>query len=50
MKNLMNFEHRWKLRDWIDINRFDFNFLSSNPNAMLFIGTESRKDWLVWII
>ncbi len=47
-KDLYNFEHRWKLRDWIDEeikkqkiifgkNKLDCKNLSKNPNALCFL-------------
>ncbi len=46
MKNLYNFEHRWKLRDWIDESKLDWYGLSSNPNAMYLLEENIDKiDW-----
>ncbi len=42
-KNLLNFEHRWKLRDWIDINKLDWWGLSSNPNALYLLESNLNK-------
>ncbi len=41
-KNLLNFEHRWKIRDWIDINKLDWWGLSNNPKALYLL--ESNPD------
>ena len=48
MKDLMNFEHRWKLRSWIDIDKLNWNFITSNPNAMYLL--ESNPDKIDWFL
>ncbi len=40
-KDLYNFEHRWKLKDWIDENDLHIFYLCFNPNAMFLI----EKYW-----
>ena len=45
-KDLYNFEHRWKLRSWIDINKLIFFDLSENPNAMYLL--EENPDNIDW--
>jgi hypothetical protein len=36
----------WKLRDWIDINKLDWDMLSLNPNAIELIKANQDKiDW-----
>ncbi len=35
-KDLLNFEHRWKLRDWIDESKLEPKALSFNPNSIYF--------------
>ncbi len=49
MKDLMNFEHRWKLLDWIDKSNFDWNNLSQNPNAMYLVEKNLDKINLVYM-
>ncbi len=45
-KDLYNFEHRWKLRDWIDIDKLNWVTLSGNPNAMYLL--EENPDKIDW--
>ncbi len=45
-KDLMNFEHRWKLRDWIDINKLNWNELTRNPNAMFLLESKLEENVL----
>ncbi len=43
-KDLMNFEHRWKLLDWIDENKLKWFGLSQNPNAMFLIENNIKNN------
>ncbi len=42
-KDLFNFEHRWKLKNWIDESKLCWYGLSLNPNAMYLLETNSEK-------
>ena len=42
----MNFEHRWKLRDWVPIEKLHWDYLSKNPNAIFLL--ESHFDEINW--
>ncbi len=46
MKDLMNFEHRWKLRDWIDESKLDWSYLSSNIRGLYLL--EQNKNKINW--
>ncbi len=46
MKDLYNFEHRWKLLDWIDENKLDWNSLSFNPRGLYLL--EQNKNKINW--
>ena len=36
----------WKLRDWINKDKLDWNLLSENPNAIQFLKEECEKiNW-----
>ena len=45
-KDLMNFEHRWKLLDWIDESKFIPCNLSRNPNALYLL--EKNPEMIDW--
>ena len=46
MTDLMNSECRWKLRDWVDIDNLDWQYLSKNPNAIHIIKDNINNiDW-----
>ena len=36
----------WKLRDWIDIEKIDWNYLSFNENAIKLL--ENHQDKINW--
>ncbi len=42
-KDLMNFEHRWKLLDWIDEKKLEYYYLSQNPRAMYLLEKNFSK-------
>ena len=42
MKDLMNFEHRWKLRDWIDEEKLNWSGLHENPNAIFYLEAHQK--------
>ncbi len=42
-KNLMNYEHRWKLRDRIPIKKLNWFFLSGNPSAIHFLEANTAE-------
>ncbi len=45
-KDLYNFYHSFKLKDWIDESKLDFTMLSSNPNAMYLLERNPEKiNW-----
>jgi hypothetical protein len=45
-KNLLNFEHRWKLRKWIPIDKLEWECLSWNPSAIHLLEANPEKiDW-----
>ncbi len=46
MKDLYNFEHRWKLRDWIDESKLDWSYLSSNIRGLYLL--EQNKNKINW--
>ncbi len=43
MKDLYNFEHRWKLLDWIDESKLHWSYLSENPRG-LYLLEKKIKD------
>ncbi len=42
----MNVEHRWKLREWIPIEKLNFEKLSMNPSAIWLL--EQNSDKIYW--
>ena len=43
---MASFTPIYKLRDWIDINKLDWEYLSRNPNAIKFLECNTDKiDW-----
>ena len=38
----------WKLRDWIDIEKLNWNMLSLNPNAIELL--EQNEDKINWYV
>ncbi len=45
-KNLYNFYHRFKLKDWVDPKRLDYYTLASNENALFLL--ENNLDKINW--